>query len=216
MSIESDMLRFWNKPTVFEAKQVISSPYAWEEEIPIHTNLIFRECPYVASLLGTQLLDVVEIGCGIGRLIKPVTGWNWKLTGLDISSEMLRFAKEYLFGLSPEPKLVQLGTDGKIPLTDNSQNLVYSMMVFQHLPTRTLITSYLKESLRCLKPGGLIRVQTHRGGPAKAGEFGGFRGHMYMSSEEFAREFRAAGFEVVTQKDGLGYKEWLWVTGRKP
>jgi len=219
MTIKENMLQFWNRPTLDEAKVYISSPENWEKETPHHVDLILNGEKnihrYVVGLPQSSLM--VDIGAGVGRLIKEVnlqTGAD--IAGFDISEKMVSYSQDYLEKVDGcQVSLVQKPDEPEFNLLDNSVDLVYSLIVFQHLPTRELICKYLKESLRVLKVGGMIRVQTHRGLPPPPGEFHGFAGHMYPNIETFAKEFSDVGFKILNTQDGLGHPEWLWVTAVK-
>lgn len=90
---------------------------------------------------------VLEIGCGVGRLLKP--GYY----GIDISTNMLEIANQR------KPKCVYKHTDGRsIPFQDDSFDSVYCYLVFQHLPDDAM-SSYIEEAHRVLKDGGLFIFQ---------------------------------------------------------
>jgi len=46
---------------------------------------------------------------------------------------------------------------GRLPLTDNSAQLVYSSHFLEHIP-KPEVETFLRECLRILKPGGVIRL----------------------------------------------------------
>ncbi|MBI2885671.1 MAG: class I SAM-dependent methyltransferase [Chloroflexi bacterium] len=98
---------------------------------------------------------VLEIGCGIGALLKPLAQRVKEVHGVDISSEMLKQAKVRLEGYAN----VHLHkTDGTLDmLPDGYFDLVFSSGVFIHFPRKELVYAYLKEAARLLKPGALLR-----------------------------------------------------------
>lgn len=216
-SIRTQAEQFWNRPSEEEARKVISHPAVWEKEIQPHLEMLFDDDPCMNEYLvhGSNDITALEIGCGIGRLLAPLSKYGWDMHGIDISENMLRFGEEYLKSRNALRVRTSLVSDTTFPCADSTFNLVYSLMVFQHIPERAVITGYLKEAHRVLKPGGMIRVQTHRGSPPPVGEFHGYAGHMYSSAESFAAEFVAAGFKVLSTQTGLGHPEWLWVTATK-
>jgi len=116
--------------------------------------------------LAEQVLDgldprpdwsVLEIGCGIGRLLKPLSSRVRRAVGVDLSEEMIRRGREYCAGA---PNVELLRTDGTLgALPDASFDFVFSHIVFQHLPRKAYVDRYLREARRVLKPGGILRVQ---------------------------------------------------------
>jgi SAM-dependent methyltransferase len=100
---------------------------------------------------------VVEIGCGVGRLLRPLAGRVGRAIGVDISADMVARGKRFCSDLEN----VELRCcDGDLRGIDDAiADLVFSHIVFQHLPRRLYVTRYLKEALRVLKPGGVLRIQ---------------------------------------------------------
>ncbi|HEY3172985.1 MAG TPA: class I SAM-dependent methyltransferase [Thermoanaerobaculia bacterium] len=100
---------------------------------------------------------VLEIGCGTGRLVKPLAGRVARVVGVDLSDEMLRRARDYCAGL---PNVELRSTDGRLDfLSDDEFDFVFSHIVFQHLPRKAYAERYFREAFRVLAPGGTFRVQ---------------------------------------------------------
>jgi SAM-dependent methyltransferase len=219
MTQKNEMLKFWNESDPQKARWLIVNADNWNKEIEPHMELILSGDPKVREHicnLQKQGCKALEIGCGIGRLMKPMTDFFDFVTGVDISSTMQAQGKDYLGDLYlSRTKIELVDENNKFNVPDASVDFVYSLVVFQHIPSLRIIDEYLSESFRALKPGGMIRVQTHRGIPNPEGSFHGFAGHMFRNIALFAERFRRAGFEIVTTQDGLGHQEWLWVTAKK-
>jgi len=99
----------------------------------------------------------LEIGCGLGRLLKPLSKRVARAVGVDLSEEMLRRARE---NLSDRTNVEVHRTEGSLEfLPDASFDFVFSHIVFQHLPRKSYVDRYFAEAHRVLKPGGLFRVQ---------------------------------------------------------
>lgn len=213
--VRSQADAFWDARSDADAKRLIG-PDNWGKPAEYYVGELFNSDPACGAFLKSfkrKKPDLLEIGCGQGRILREVAPLFKTVHGLDISDGMLNLAKPYLASV----KNVQLGkiVDCKFPVDDESVDLVFSTIVFQHIQDRATIQKYLVESRRVLRPGGMIRVQTHRGTPPPVGTFGGFHGHFYPTVDAFAAEFAAAGFEVVSKQAGVGHQEWLWVTARK-
>jgi len=101
---------------------------------------------------------VLEIGCGVGRLMFAFCNDVREIIGVDISGEYVRLGEKYADEFAVE-NAVFIETDGlTIPnVKDGSVNFIYSFTVFQHAPHASIITSMLKESYRVLVTGGLIK-----------------------------------------------------------
>jgi SAM-dependent methyltransferase len=102
--------------------------------------------------------DVVEIGCGIGRVTRALAHRVRMVYALDISEEMLAGARRYNRGLS---NVRWLHGDGRTlaPLADASCDACISFVVFQHLPDPELTYGYVREIGRVLRPGGWAAFQ---------------------------------------------------------
>jgi len=102
--------------------------------------------------------SVLEIGCGVGRFLKPLACRFRLACGVDISENMLKSAMDYCSCL---PNIVLHQTDGSsLNFTgDASFNYVVSAGVFQHITDFAAIASLCREALRILKPGGLFLFQ---------------------------------------------------------
>jgi len=98
-------------------------------------------------------LTVLDLGSGTGFFTDLLASSYDQVIGLDISTDMLRFAKE-----TRNENISWLEADAhKIPLKDNSIDFIYSNLVIQWFnPLDEAIT----EMLRVLKPGGLLIFTT--------------------------------------------------------
>lgn len=100
--------------------------------------------------------EVLEIGCGVGRIgfeLAPHCS-NW--TGADISANMLSCACERLRPLR-NVNLVKLSQVGLDELAADSYDLVYSTNVFAHLDEMDR-WRYVKDACRVLRPGGRLFI----------------------------------------------------------
>jgi SAM-dependent methyltransferase len=105
----------------------------------------------------------LDFGCGAGRLTQALAAHFPRVTGVDISGEMIALAREHC--VLPNVEFVRNpGADlGIFP--DGSFSLVYSRITLQHIaPAYT--RAYLREFVRVLAPGGVLSVQIPESVPA--------------------------------------------------
>jgi len=98
---------------------------------------------------------VLEIGCGIGRILKYVQAQErW---GLDISQGLLNWARSHLEG-EEGVHLVQTNGWDFQGLPNDYFDLVYSFIVLQHINKQAGF-NYMRETYRVLKPNGRFFFQ---------------------------------------------------------
>src|ERR1700680_2242079 len=105
-----------------------------------------------------RALRALEVGCGPGRLMKPLSRNFGEIHGVDVSDEMIRFARERLRGI-PHAHVHATSGTGLPQFADESFDFVYSHAVFQHIPNREVVLDSLRETRRVLKPGGIFHGQ---------------------------------------------------------
>jgi SAM-dependent methyltransferase len=100
----------------------------------------------------------LEIGCGPGRLMKPLSRHFGEIHGVDVSDEMIRLARERLADI-PHAHFHATNGASLRQFADESFEFVYSYAVFQHIPSRDVVLEYMREIRRVLKPGGIFHGQ---------------------------------------------------------
>src|SRR6266545_1984541 len=96
----------------------------------------------------------LEIGCGPGRLMRPLSRHFAEIHGVDVSDEMIALARERLQDIPHAHPHVGDGASLR-EFPDDTFDFVYSYAVFQHVPSREVVSEYMREIHRVLKPGGL-------------------------------------------------------------
>jgi ubiquinone/menaquinone biosynthesis C-methylase UbiE len=100
--------------------------------------------------------EMLDFGCGVGRLARHYLKYFHKYNGSDISIAMAQRARDLNKDLNAE--FFVNGEDLKI-FSDNKFDFVYSGIVLQHLPNREFIKKYILEFKRVLRSGGLLVFQ---------------------------------------------------------
>ena len=99
--------------------------------------------------------SVLDIGCGGGELDRLLTPHVGRLSGLEVSSEMLQDARR------ANPAGQYTHYDGtRLPLPDRSFDLVFAVCVLHHVPPEQW-ASFLSEMWRVTCPGGAAVVIEH-------------------------------------------------------
>lgn len=99
--------------------------------------------------------DTLEVGCGIGRLMVPLSSRVRSAVGTDVSSGMISAARRRLEGLSNTS--VRLTTGQNLSeFASGSMDLVYSVDTFPYLVLsgQALVERHFSEVRRVLRPGG--------------------------------------------------------------
>jgi len=117
--------------------------------------------PYLPILLGGKPAcdcRAVEIGCGIGRMTEWLAADFGFVEALDVSPAMIQAARQRL-GHVPNIAFHSGSGSDLAPVADASADLVFSYIVFQHIPSRTAIEGYVSDAARILKDGGAFKFQ---------------------------------------------------------
>ena len=125
----------------------------------------------------TSNSDVVELGCGCGRIARPLKDAPWDpwfqgtYIGFDIDHEMIEYCRSnfpeerFQFVLSPHKSTVYSfgkSHDGPVPThskffiaDEESKDFVYSLSLYSHL-LETETIEYVEQSYRLLRPNGIM------------------------------------------------------------
>jgi SAM-dependent methyltransferase len=152
----------------------------------------------------------LEIGCGPGRLMRPLSRHFGEIHGVDVADEMIRLGRERLRDI---PHAHFHSTDGAtLPqFADASFDFIYSYAVFQHIPSRDVVLEYMREIRRLLKPGGIFHGQFNSlAPPNEADTWSGVA-------------FSAADIHAFTRQNGLRllnlegeHTQYMWTTWALP
>lgn len=167
----------------------------------------FKRFPGIDS----HSLRALEIGCGPGRLMRPLAAHFAEVHGVDISDEMVARAKANLAGV-PNAHPRHAPNSNLEAFTDASIDFIYSYAVFQHIPSREVVMGYLSDAVRVLKPGGIIRVQLN-GLPPTAKTYDTWSGVRIAAQE--MRDWSLQSGVALLALEGME-TQYMWATLRKP
>lgn len=153
----------------------------------------------------------LEIGCGPGRLLRPMSRHFDEIHGVDVSDEMVRRADEKLRGIPNIYTHHASGSDLRL-FPDSHFDFVYSYAVFQHIPNRDVVFSYLRETERVLKPGGVARLQIN-GLPKTSKSYTTWEG-VRIDATEIQQLTRELGVRLLALTGAA--TQYMWTTWQKP
>ncbi len=108
------------------------------------TRMEFRVIRRCLKIVGSQG-SMLDLPSGVGRLYPAYRGCAHRHFGMDISLEMLRFAREAM--READPGLAQSSAT-HLPLKDGAVDFVFSARLFHHLPDPEVRRRYILELCR--------------------------------------------------------------------
>jgi SAM-dependent methyltransferase len=151
----------------------------------------------------------LEIGCGPGRLVKPLSRYFGEIHGVDVSDEMISLARERLSDI-PHAHFHATNGASLAQFADESFEFVYSYAVFQHIPSRDVVLEYMREIRRVLKLGGVFHGQFN--GLAHSSDTNTWSGVVF-SADDIRAFTRDNGLQLLNL-DGE-HTQYMWTTWRK-
>lgn len=101
---------------------------------------------------------VVEIGCGVGRITRPLAARAGEVIAVDVSERMLELARRENSQLHNVRWLLGDGST-LAGIADGSADAFVSHVVFQHIPDPRITLRYVREMGRVLRSGGWSAFQ---------------------------------------------------------
>jgi SAM-dependent methyltransferase len=151
MGKRSDYKDVWNRQTeTLEVASLAVAGFTDEKDMDLTAGRFIDDLKHTVGLNSNDV--ILEIGCGIARVGKPLSKECLHWFGADISGNMLAHAAARLRGC-PNTTLVKLATVGLQEFPRDSFDLVYCTIVFMHLFEWDRYR-YVEEAYRVLRPGG--------------------------------------------------------------
>lgn len=105
-------------------------------------------------------LDVLEWGCGPGRILRhlpdALTDHHLRLRGCDVNGASIAWCREHLPGIDFEVN----GMGPPLPYPDHSMDCLIASSVFTHL-SEAMHRAWAPDLFRVLRPGGVAIVSLH-------------------------------------------------------
>jgi SAM-dependent methyltransferase len=163
-------------------------------------------------------MRVLEIGCGAGRVTRALAGFFGEVFAVDISEQMVRQART---ALAPFPNTHVLRNNGRdlsvvrrhwwerLGIRRLQFDFAFSCLVFQHIPSRAVIESYLSEVNRLLKPGALFKFQV-QGWTEMEPDYDDSWIGCAFDRQDARRLAESTGFEMRYENGAGTQYYWLW------
>ncbi len=154
---------------------------------------------------GDEFVTIVDLGCGTGRLTEYMADDFDQVIGIDVSGEMIRLGREKLEGI---PNITLMENDGEtIPLEDNSVDIVFSYLVFQHIKDREIVAKNFEEVSRILKPKGIFKVLIR----SDKVDVGKWWGGVDYTEQTMGLLIKDVGFDLLKTQPRDEYGFWVWM-----
>lgn len=132
----------------------INDPHRWQAQGEVDVRLMLHGLDE-DRLRSAELL---EVGCGVGRLVAPLLNRVRAYTGFDISEVMLAEARRRCAHLSRARLFPSDGISVPRAARDREYDLVIALAVFIHCPVE-ITASLVRSAYSQLKTGGQLRFQ---------------------------------------------------------
>lgn len=102
--------------------------------------------------------ELVEVGCGLGRMTRALAAQARSVRAVDVSREMLEQARSYNPNLANVEWI--LGDGASLSgVSSKSADACFSFVVFQHIPDPDVTMGYVREMGRVLRPSAWAAFQ---------------------------------------------------------
>lgn len=204
-------------------RRLFDSPALYE---PLFGWDAAAEINFVIGAAGAGSPNVIEFGCGAGRLLLPLLDRGIHVDGIDASGPSLLWLRRRCVERGHRPQLV-LGDLCETTILGEYDLGVCALNTLRYLPGTAAIAAHLRRAALALRPGGtyLLHLDTYgshrassRGAVGDAAEWQGFgrRGDELRVRWELAERVPRDGFELeiervrVWDRDRLAVDEYQY------
>ena len=215
--VDVKMKKEWNERAKMNPLFVIATDHSdseedfWESGITECNVILGKNSPRFQKIIENKepsKMNVLEIGCGIGRILIPMRKIFGNMIGIDISSEMVQLGQKHVVNI-PNCRIVENNGIDLSEFSDNYFDFCYSFIVFQHIPEKQIVQNYISEVSRVLKSGCLFRFQVRGIITTKPNEITTWDG-VQFTSDEIHKIAKENNFEIV--EEGNDKEEYYWLT----
>jgi len=215
--IDLKMKKEWNERAKMNPLFVIATDHSESEEdfwksgmtecnmILGKNNLRFQK---IIENKETPKMNVLEIGCGIGRILIPMRKIFGNIIGIDISSEMVQLGQKYVADI-PNCSIIENNGIDLSEFSDNYFDFCFSFIVFQHIPEKKIVEKYISEVSRVLKSDCLFRFQVRGTITTKPNQITTWDG-VQFTSDEIHKIALENNFKII--EEGSDKEEYYWLT----
>jgi len=168
---------------------------------------VLPDLPLICGSRSASDLRMLELGCGAGRMTRGFSEIFRFVDAIDVSPEMIEKAR----GALADCQNVRFHlTDGSTlsMFPDCEFDFIFSAIVFQHIPRKSIIHNYISEACRLLRPGCVFKFQV-QGGVIRRWDIDTWCG-VGFSKTEIHKIADQCGF-TVHETTGAG-TQYFWVT----
>jgi cyclopropane fatty-acyl-phospholipid synthase-like methyltransferase len=169
---------------------------------------ILTDMTNICQGLDPKQMRVIEIGSGAGRVTRALSRIFGQVHGVDVSGEMVAQAKQALRE-APNAFVYQNNGMDLSVLPPGPYDFAFSTIVFQHIPSREVIYSYVREVHRLLRPGALFKFQVQGDATMQTTPDDTWLG-VPFSDEDAVKMAEDCGFEPRYRHGAGDQYFWLW------
>jgi len=123
-------------------------------------RLVRADLPLLTQGRDPRCLRLLEIGCGIGRMTRPLAEIFGEVYATDVSGEMIVRGRRRLRDCANVIFAETNGVDFSA-FADRFFDVIFCAFVYQHVPTADAIRANLADAYRVLRAGGIFKFQTN-------------------------------------------------------
>lgn len=216
LSFEEWMKRDWNERAKIDAMYFVRNKFRqsekdfWDckkfrdEDI---LDINGQRCSQIINKKNPKEIRVLEIGCGIGRILISMSEIFGEVIGVDVSGKMIEIAKKHIKNF-PNCKVFENNGKDLSMFPKNYFDFCFSVIVFQHVPTKEIVINYIKEVARVLKPECIFRFQV-KGITEPEPKLTNTWHGVHFTSQEIHKIAKENKFEILEETGQHGQYYWL-------